>query len=287
MHNRKLALAVLLALGAAYSSAQAAPAFITDGVVAATIADAGYFQSGGVGLSFLGREFINIDTQASNYWLKANGATVGGVPADEVIGNNPLASVVIFPGANVVLAGNLGGGGGGWSFLQTVSIPAYGRLAVQVQLTNNTGHDATGVQWGVGFDPDQGGSGVNNTTNVINALGQLSAVTATSADGWSITLHNTTSAAAFGIAPYVDPVSCCSPIDPGVMLAAAQAVGSYGFADRSINLAYDLGSVGANHTVTFGYEYIMAVPEPGTYAMLIAGLGIMGFVARRKLQNVA
>ena len=29
------------------------------------------------------------------------------------------------------------------------------------------------------------------------------------------------------------------------------------------------------------YEYIMAVPEPETYAMLIAGLGLIGFSARR------
>jgi hypothetical protein len=176
---------------------------------------------------------------------------------------------------------------GGWGYLQTVSIPSYGRLAVQIQLTNNTGRDATGVQWGVGFDPDQGGSGVNNTTNVINALGNDAAVTATSADGWSITLHNTTSAAAFAINPYVDPITCCSPIDPAVMLLAAQPVGSYGFADRSINLAYDLGSVAAGDSVTFGYEYVMAVPEPDTYAMLLAGLGIMGFIARRRMQNVA
>jgi len=39
---------------------QAAPVFITDGAgTSATIADAGYFQPGGIGLSYLGREFVN------------------------------------------------------------------------------------------------------------------------------------------------------------------------------------------------------------------------------------
>ncbi|MDP3279668.1 MAG: FxDxF family PEP-CTERM protein, partial [Nitrosomonas sp.] len=36
------------------------------------------------------------------------------------------------------------------------------------------------------------------------------------------------------------------------------------------------------NSVTFGYEYIMAVPEPETYAMLLAGLGLIGFSARRR-----
>jgi hypothetical protein len=69
------------------------------------------------------------------------------------------------------------------------------------------------------------------------------------------------------------------------MLAAAQGIGSYGFADNSINLAYDIGFVPSGHSVTFGYEYIMAVPEPETYAMLLAGLGLIGFSARRRMNG--
>jgi hypothetical protein len=129
-----------------------------------------------------------------------------------------------------------------------------------------------GVPDGVGFD----------TTNTIDGLGNLSSVTAKSLDGWALTLHNTTSASAFTIVPYVDPITCCSPVDPAVMLAAAQGIGNYGFADHSINLAYDLGTIANHQSVSFGYEYIMAVPEPETYAMLLAGLGLIGFSARRR-----
>ena len=188
---------------------------------------------------------------------------------------------VLGSGSNVVILGSFKSG---WSFLETVSIPTSGHVAVQIQLTNHTGHTANNVQWGVGFDPDQGvpaGLGFG-TTNVINATGLGSSVTATSLDGWSVTLHNTTSASAFAINPYVDTTACCSPVDPALMLATAQAPGSYGFADSSINLAYDLGTIANHQSVTFGYEYIMAVPEPETYAMLLAGLGLVGFSARRR-----
>ena len=33
--------------------------------------------------------------------------------------------------------------------------------------------------------------------------------------------------------------------------------------------------------------YVAAIPEPETYAMLLAGLGLMGFVARRRQRNLA
>lgn len=282
--------AVALAFcGALATAAQAAPTTITNGLTSATIDDAGYFYSGGpVGLSFAGREFVNHGTFASNWSLNANGGSIA--VADEVLGNNPLATVAFGPIAgSISVVTNLGGGGGGWALTETISIPTsgpqVGHVAVTINLTNNTGSDATGVQWGVGFDPDQGipaGLGFG-TTNEILGLAGSAAVRATSLDGWAVTLANTTSASAFSIAGYVDPFSCCSPVDPGAMLAAAQAVGSYGFADSSINLAYDLGAIANGQSVSFGYEYILAVPEPETYAMLLAGLGLIGFSARRRI----
>ena len=74
------------------ASAQAAPVYISNfGTTEATIADAGYFQSGVIGstgLRFMGREFVNIDYQESNYWLNANGSVVA--TADSFFGTNPL-----------------------------------------------------------------------------------------------------------------------------------------------------------------------------------------------------
>lgn len=280
-----LAQAVALALCSTLVTAvQAAPVTISGfGTTSARIDDAGYFSpSGALGLSFMGREYVNHGTLASNWWLNANGATVA--IADEATGSNPLGSTAFAVGGNIAVVTNLGGGVGGWNVVEVVSIPTSGHVAVKVQLTNNTGHTANHVQWGVGIDPDQGipgGTGFG-TNNFINGLGNLASVSAISADGWALRLHNTTSASAFAIAPYIDPVNCCSPVDPAVMLAAAQGIGSYGFADHSINLAYDLGTIANHHSVSFGYEYIMAVPEPETYAMFIAGLGLIGFSASRR-----
>ena len=278
-----LAQVVALALcGSFITAAQAAPTVISGfGTTSATIADAGYFSpSGALGLSFNGREFVNLGTFASNWSLYDSSGAVA--VADSVAGTNPLSSISFGVGGSISVTTNLGSGG--WSLLETVSIPSSGHVAVQIQLTNNTGADATGVQWGVGIDADQGvpaGFGFD-TTNEILGLGNASAVRATSLDGWSLTLANTTSASAFNIAGYIDPFSCCSPVDPAAMLGAAQAVGNYGFADSSINLAYDLGAIANGQSATFGYEYIMAVPEPETYAMLLAGLGLIGFSARRR-----
>jgi len=286
MKKSHIAKAVALALcGSFVTAANAAPVFLSDGAgTATTIADAGYFQPGGIGLSYLGREFVNWDTLASNYTLEANGGTVA--VGNEVSLSNPFSSVTFGPiGGPISVTTNLGGAGGGWGFLETVSITAPGHVSVMVQLTNLTGSVATDVHWGVGFDPDQGravGLG-NGTLNVINATGTSdSSVSASTTDGAIITLANNTSAGAFDIRPYVDSF-CCSPVSPGTMLALAQPVGSYGFGDNSINLAYNLGTIGIDESVKIGYEYIMAVPEPETYAMLLAGLGLIGFSARRRI----
>ena len=284
--------AVALALCSAFvTTAQAAPTAISGfGTTSATIDDAGYFSpSGALGLSFNGREFVNLGTFASNWSLYDSSGPVA--VADSVTGTNPFSTISYsVGGGSVSVTTNLGSSG--WSLLETASIPASGHVAVQIQLTNNTGFDATDVQWSVGVDPDQGvPGGVGfGTTNVILGSGSAAAVQATSADGWSLTLANTTSAGAFDVAGYVDPFSCCSPVSPVTIFSALQA-GSQGFSDSSINLGFNLGTVyaksdlalGHSNTVTFGYEYIMAVPEPETYAMLLAGLGLIGFSARRRI----
>ena len=101
----------------------------------------------------------------------------------------------------------------------------------------------------------------------------------------SVTLRNTTSSGAYTIKAYIDG-TCCSPVDPVSILGGpTQGIGSYGFADDSISLAYDIGTIAAGTSASVGYEYVFSttpVPEPETYAMLLAGLGLMGFIARRR-----
>jgi hypothetical protein len=53
-------------------------------------------------------------------------------------------------------------------------------------------------------------------------------------------------------------------------------------ADGGSSYSYrNISGTGLNSNMSFGVQ-IAAVPEPDTYAMLMAGLGLIGFVARRK-----
>ncbi len=135
-------------------TAHTAPSVITNGVdTSATIDDAGYFSAtGSFGLSFMDKEFVNLGIFASNWSLNANGLSAG--IANEDDGSNPFASTTITDIDGSVLVTS--SPGSDWSIVERVTIPSSGHVAVQIQLTNNTGATATNVEWGVGIDPDQG-----------------------------------------------------------------------------------------------------------------------------------
>lgn len=44
---------------------------------------------------------------------------------------------------------------------------------------------------------------------------------------------------------------------------------------------------GSSHATYSGTLTLSPIPEPETYAMILAGLGLMGFIARRRKQNAA
>ncbi|WP_292992603.1 PEP-CTERM sorting domain-containing protein [Nitrosomonas sp.] len=261
-----LAKIAVIALCGTFVTAHAAPIVITDDLgTVATVADPDHFPSAtSLGLSFMGREFFDHGSWSFN---GGTSSILNNMVFSLHKNNDPTDSIIVM----VTSADS-----DGWKFVETVSIPVHGHVAVQIQLTNNTGFEAIDSQWRVGFNPNQGlpvGLGPD-THNIISGTGNGASVSATSLDGWSVTLANTTAPSAFGIMSYIDPVpfpfTCC-------------ALGDYVNSDSSIGLVYNLGTIPSHHSVTFGYEYIMgAVPEPGTYAMLLVGLCLIGFIAGRR-----
>lgn len=57
----------------------------------------------------------------------------------------------------------------------------------------------------------------------------------------------------------------------------------HGFSSTST--IYSVEFVGAGHMVIDNLHFVASVPEPETYAMLLAGLGLMGGIARRRKQK--
>jgi hypothetical protein len=91
--------------------------------------------------------------------------------------------------------------------------------------------------------------------------------------------------------------SCCSNIDPYDVLAhAGDDAGLLATGDYGLNLAYSLGDLKAGQTVSLSYAYVFGnnigtvgddVPEPASWAMMIAGFGLIGAAARRRRTGLA
>ncbi len=63
------------------------------------------------------------------------------------------------------------------------------------------------------------------------------------------------------------------------------SIGFMGFVPSGSHDGYYLLPVGVSVTsLQYGFSAVQAVPEPETYAMLLAGLGLVGFSASRKTQ---
>lgn len=274
-------LAVAVAAAGALCAAQASTVLVTNGGangVQANIDDAGNFDytaPGGIMLSYKGVDFLEWGTASSWYWF-ANGT-------DNVaqFGSNPLGATTLPVGPSAATSIAMGG----WSFAQTVFASAPNKLTVILNLTNNTGATVSNAMWGVGIDPDQDipGFGTFSTQNTINAQGAGASVTATgTGSGYSITLANDTSAAATAITAYINHGDCCNAVAPSWAMANGQAAGFSVYGDDSISLAYQFGDIKNGQTVSIGYSYTFAVPEPETYALMLAGLAAVGFVARRR-----
>jgi hypothetical protein len=285
---KRTALAGAVAL--AFSGSVFAQATLSNGSITAKLDASGNFDSttGGMpGLSYLGTEYINWGSFSSWYWL-TTASPAGSFLAQ--FGANPLGAITapdVPPGTAATTYSF-----GGLNVRMDHALTQANQMTTTVTLTNPVGGTGaiSGVYWNVGLDPDQDipGLGTYATTNKITGVGGSAAVTAFSA-ATPITLANTTGVGAYTVAAFINTASCCSAVTGATAIAGGQALGFTHYGDDSISLGYSLGTIGDGASVSFGYSYTFAtpVPEPETYAMLLAGLGLMGFVARRRQRKLA
>lgn len=101
--------------------------------------------------------------------------------------------------------------------------------------------------------------------------------------GFSLGMLGNISAVTIGLTTNVGSYSfeVLSPSYVPTFIGFAAGVGEK-FTSFSLTSAQGSGSAPGITDVQLGNSVVSAVPEPETYAMLLAGLGLMGFVARRR-----
>src|SRR5262249_8793572 len=153
------------------------------GIVSADVNPSGTFSS----LSYTGTEFVAWGTPLSYYWLNSS---MGTAVANNAAGSNPLGAFTSGAGfASFTFAS------GGLSVVENITLVG-AQANVQVSLINNTASAITGVQWGVGIDPDQGIPGAGGTFATTNSIvGQGANAAVKAADPYSphksVELRNT------------------------------------------------------------------------------------------------
>lgn len=156
-------------------------------------------------------------------------------------------------------------------------------IHTSVVLKNVSGGTLNNLAYAVGFDPDQdfAGYGSYNTMNSILSQGVGAEVMATGpGTDYSITLSSTGGwsalATIYGEGNW--------QTNPYLLSGTPHDDGN---GDGVVALGYHFASLANNKEINIGYDYILTaapVPEPTTYAMLLGGLGLVGWAARRRKQ---
>ena len=236
--------------------------------------------------TYPGTPFSFFSVGVGSLW-DVNGGLVGGASS------NPLgmSTVDLSAGAGFPFVLSSMGTFGGLTIMQTLSFqPGWSKVHADVSLFNTTSAAIGGVTYAVGLDPDQGtngGFGPVTTNTVLTRSGVAAAVQAVSTNGYSIVLQ--------GVSGTINNVWAGSAYargvgsgglweqDPTLLATGSSPLDGLGPVDANIYLGYDIGTIAAGGTASLSYDYVLsAIPEPETYAMFLAGLGLMGVVARRR-----
>lgn len=155
--------------------------------------------------------------------------------------------------------------------------------------------DISGLAFARSVDPDSG------TTSSINQLGNSLFApndfigSASTANGRTLALVNL-SGDTYVHGTQIDG-SCCSNIDPFLVLAGTGSLPTGSTGDYGLNMAWNIGSLGSGSSAVINYAYAVGtridvvggdpgvVPEPATWAMMLVGFGMIGGAVRYRRRS--
>lgn len=283
----KISLAVAgLVAGA---SAFAAPISIQNGYVLAGVSDYGTLGSNGTtspgilfdktGAGNYGvNDFLTPGTPFEGFYVTSSAGFAGA--------NNTGSSSfgINSPTALTATSGTWSGSSGAYGIRNTYSLTtANGRseIAIHTVLTNTSGADITGLSFlrTLDPDPDVNAFGSYYTTNAV--VNSSTACGSGPKSGQTICIDTNSSIA------HRAGVSSPWSTNPADYLAGVND----GNGDFAIGLAFDIGNLAAGQSVSLDYSYAAgasidvvtpSVPEPANMALMLASLGLIGVVARRR-----
>jgi hypothetical protein len=283
----KISLAVACLVTGA--SAFATPISIQNGYVLAGVSDYGTLGSNGTtspgilfdktGAGNYGvNDFLTPGTPFEGFYVKSSAGFAGA--------NNTGSSSfgVSSPTALTATSGTWSGSSGAYGITNTYTLTtASGRseIAIHTVLTNTSGADISGLQFlrTLDPDPDVNAFGSYYTTNAV--VNSSTACGTGPSSGQTICIDTNSSIA------HMAGVSSPWSTDPSDYLGGVND----GNGDYAIGLAFDIGNLAAGQSVSLDYSYAAgasidvvtpSVPEPTNMALILASLGLIGVVARRR-----
>ena len=274
-----------LSLGA---SAFAAPVVIQNGYVKAGVSDYGtlgsnsnnppgiLFDATGTG-NYGVNDFLTPGTPFEGFYIQSSAGTssANNTGSTDFTGSAPTSTSAT--------SASWTGTSSLYGITNTYSLATVGgrsAIAIHTVLSNLSGVDITGLQFLRTLDPDPDVNAFGSYYTVNSVPDSSTACGTGTSSGQTICITTSSSYS------HLAGVSRDWSSDPAVYLAGVND----GNGDYAIGLAFDFGTLAAGGSIAFDYAYaagatigdVTAVPEPGNIALLLAGLGALGIVRRRR-----